>query len=1024
MRSASVHNGRTAFTSVLCYCVLCLFCIVNADISVAEDKRVSLTQYSHEAWLIQNGAFLGSPNQVVQTSDGYLWVGTDSGLYRFDGVHFVPWLDQSTGELFSSAVYSLLPLPDGGLLIGGNGLERLQNGRIQLLGPTRSRINAIIRDKSGGVWISRSRFSDERGPLCKVVGDDLKCFGHKQHLECAYGSGLVVDGSGTIWMGSSNELCSWHQGKSETLTIAELKSQESLRGLSALAVGADDSLWVGLPSIGTHLGLRHLSEGVWSSPHIAGLDPSSLDVSELMVDHEGSLWIGTMNRGLFHLTNGTIDHFGSADGLTSDSVEGLYEDREQNIWVSTTRGLDRFHCRNVSTFSKGMGLQADLASSVSASPNGTVVVADERKLFVFRPENETALVTEISVPGYTTTSVLQDHNGELWVGVDDSLKVYKNKRFRALVRQDGSPLGTIRSLCEDKTGQVWALTTSKAENLYRIGPDYVPRLVEHLPRRAILMADDPIDGVWVTLEDMTLLHLTGKGPIGTAYGQTERRRASNLSVEPDGSLWLSQRSGLSVLTHGRWISLDRDHGLPCEQIFTSIRDKQNSLWLYASCGIIKVPSEEVLAWLQDPKRKVKYELFGPLEGAQTGEYDFAPGMARTPDGRLWFVNGDMLQMIDPGGIRRNLLPPPVQIEALVADHKIYTVAETVRLPTRTRDVEIDYAGLSFVTTQKVNFRYRLLGADNNWNDATTRRQAFYMNLGPGTYTFQVQASNNDGVWNEAGATIAIVIPPTLIQTVGFRVLLGVVALLLISVVTVVRIRQMSEAIRSQLSERMVERERIARELHDTLLQGFQGLILRFGTAARHIPKGEPSKAMMESALDRADEVLLEGRSRVRDLRADDVTSSDLLTALSNFSDELAIGQAAAFDVTKVGDERELHPIVREEAYWIGREALSNAQSHAFAKAIRLSLDFGPKTFVMTCADNGRGIEAGILEAGAREGHWGLSGMRERAVKIGGTVRITCDGEPGTRVTLRVPAAVAYRKSKGQSRVDRLKMLFR
>jgi signal transduction histidine kinase len=649
-------------------------------------------------------------------------------------------------------------------------------------------------------------------------------------------------------------------------------------------------------------------------------------------------------------------------------------------------------------------------------------VASGPKVFTFRLTAGGASVNNVAISGHTTTSVLAAHNGELWVGVDDSLRVYSHGHFRTITFPDGSPFGPIRTLCCDRAGWIWALRASDTKP-YRIGPDYIPREITKYDQDALEISDDPFSGVWVRSSKRLLMHFTSEGATVAQY-EIPSRGNNHLFVERDSSLWLSQTKGLMVMTNGKWITMNRNNGLPCEEFYASIRDNQQSLWLYASCGIIRLPSEEVTAWRQDPKRKVGYELFDATDGAQTSPRIFAPAFAKTPDGRLWFVESDVLQMLDPGRIQHNLLPPPIKVEALLADHRNYPLSKTMRLQARTRDVQIDYTGLSFVAPQKVTFRYRLLGSENDWSDVTTRRQAFYMNLGPGTYTFQVQASNNDGVWNRSGDSITFVIPPTLIQTMWFRILLGAVILLMIVVAIVARMRHVSEAIRSQLSERMVERERIARELHDTLLQGFQGLILRFGTAARHIPKGEPSKAMMESALDRADEVLLEGRSRVRDLRAEDVTSSDLLTALSALSDELAIGQVAAFDVSMLGDERELHPIVREEAYWIGREALLNAQAHASATVIRLNLEFGPKAFVLTCADDGRGIEPDILEAGAREGHWGLSGMRERAAKIGGTVKIACDGGPGTRVTLRVPAAFAYRKTIDQSTFDRLKMLFR
>ena len=1025
MRKMSWCRERAALLTLMS-CAFCILALLDSAVVRAQAKKVSLVQYSHAAWRVQDGFFIGSPSSTAQTTDGYLWIGTSNGLFRFDGTRFVPWIDPSTSQPYHLPVYTLLPLGDGSLLLGGSGnVSRLKGGELKILRGPVGRFNVLRQDLSGTVWVARSRINDSNGPLCKVGEDTLQCIGTREHLDCQYGTALATDASGTVWIGGPDEICGWDHGRATHYTVAELKSQRSLRGISALVPAGDGSLWAGLPPLGANPGLWKFDHGSWTAQKLTGIDPTALDVTELFLDHDGSLWIGTSSHGLYHIVEDNIDHFGSDDGLTSDFIQNIFEDRERNIWVTTTSGVDRLQKRTVVTLSKRNGLSADLASTVSAAVDGSVQIGNLGGVDILHPAGTIASLITLHVPGRTVTTALQSRDGESWIGVDNSLLNYSNGRWHEISLHAGTPFGAVFAICEDHSGQIWVVTAGKQSALFRIGHDRLAKEITALhDQHVVSSAASPVDGIWVGLTNNSAVHITSQGVLDQTSEFPSKGGAQNLSSDEDGSLWISRANGLIRLFQGHWTKLGLANGLPCDTIFSSIKDKTGALWLYASCGIIKIPKEQIALWVGDPSKKVAFELFDSLKGAQTSYSPFKPSVTMTTDGRLWFASANMVQMLDPQSLQRNFLPPPVQIESLTADHKAYAVTNSIRLPVLTRDVEIDYTGLSFVAPQKVNFRYRLSGAEANWNDVTARRQAFYMNLGPGTYTFRVEASNNDGVWNQKGASVTFVIPPTLIQTVWFRVLLGSVILLLLTAAIIIRLRHISEAIRSQLSERMVERERIARELHDTLLQGFQGLILRFGTAAANIPKGEPSKAMMESALDRADEVLLEGRNRVRDLRADDVTSSDLLTALSDFSDELTIGQAAAFDVKLVGNERELHPIVREEAYWIGREALANAQSHASATAIRLSLDFGPKAFVLTCVDNGRGIEAGILAAGAREGHWGLSGMRERAAKIGGTVRITCDGEPGTRVTLRVPAAVAYRKSKGQSRVERLKMRFR
>jgi ligand-binding sensor domain-containing protein len=364
MRRISFHNGGAAFTILLRYCLLCFLGLFNPSIATTQDKQVSFTQYSHAAWRVQDGAFSGAPNQVVQTSDGYLWVATMNGLFRFDGIRFSPWVDTVTGQPYTSVVLDMLPMEDGGLLLGSEvGLKRITNGMLSPLKNTTGHINWFDRGKGGTVWVARSRIPASSGSICKVVGDHVQCVALPG---CPTAGAVVEDRFGKLWIEGDDSICSWFRGRSEKFTIPELSSQHGLRGLTALISG-DDSLWVGLPSIGKHRGLWMFNQGVWTAPRIADFDPATLNVSALFLDRKKNLWIGTSDRGLYHLTKGHIEHFGNADGLTSDSVMDIYEDRENDIWVTTKAGIDRLHARDVLTFSKKAGLQEDRVTSVTTS---------------------------------------------------------------------------------------------------------------------------------------------------------------------------------------------------------------------------------------------------------------------------------------------------------------------------------------------------------------------------------------------------------------------------------------------------------------------------------------------------------------------------------------------------------------------------------------------------------------------------------------------------------------------------------
>ncbi len=367
----------------------------------------------------------------------------------------------------------------------------------------------------------------------------------------------------------------------------------------------------------------------------------------------------------------------------------------------------------------------------------------------------------------------------------------------------------------------------------------------------------------------------------------------------------------------------------------------------------------------------------------------------------------------------NQLPPPVHIEQITADRNPHDVTAenngSLRLPALSRDLEIDYTALSLVAPEKIRFRYKLEGYDHDWQDAGNRRQAFYTNLPPRTYRFRVVACNNSGVWNEAGTYFDFSIAPAYYQTTWFRLLLAIAFLMLLGVIYQLRLRQVAGQVRARMEERLEERERIARDLHDTLLQSVQGLILKFHAVAKQIPSDEPAHDALEKTLDHADEVLAEGRDRLRNLRATSIPFGGLPAAFGRVVEETPQGADATFKTVVEGRVRELHPMVREECYWIGREAVVNALTHSNGRKVEVEITYDPRQFRLRVRDDGRGIDPKILEEGGRSDHWGLQGMRERAQKIGGQLKLWSRPETGTEVELIIPRASAYQTAHDKSK---------
>jgi len=393
-------------------------------------------------------SFSGAPNAIAQTTDGYLWIGTQAGLMRFDGVRFVSWQPPEGKELPSSRINSLLGARDGSLWIGTSvGLARWQNGNLTAYRDAPGSIMAILEDRAGTIWIARANLSDAKGPLCKVADTGVRCFGRDDGIALPYAVALADDSLGNIWLGGALIVSRWQISSADTYVPAGLNPAEIFNGVLALAGRPDGSVWVGLVHAGKGGGLQRLAQGAWK-PFIAPeFDGSTLEVTALLLDRDNSLWVGTLNRGIYRIQGNKVDHFRGSDGLSGDavSVNGLFQDREGNIWIVTSRGIDNFHDIRVASFSTRQGLSTDQVNSVLASRMATVWIGSY-SLDVLRLGKITSIQPRNGLPGQELTSLLEDRAGRLWVGVDQELSVYEQGKFRKIHTLDGSPLGTVRAM--------------------------------------------------------------------------------------------------------------------------------------------------------------------------------------------------------------------------------------------------------------------------------------------------------------------------------------------------------------------------------------------------------------------------------------------------------------------------------------------------------------------------------------------------------------------------------------------------
>jgi len=983
--------------------VLLLLCLSGSLCAV--DPSTHITQYAHTAWRIQDGVFSGAPNAITQTADGYLWIGTPNGLFRFDGVRFTPWVP-ADGKPTSNGIFSLLAGTDGSLWIGtGTNLARLKDGVLTNFMDHRGRVNAIVQDRNGTVWMTRTRVQDENGPICQVMDTRLLCKGKADGITPPYAGPLIEDLEGNLWFGSATTVTRWRVGSSATFAPPQLKPAEDLNGVQALAVTRDGSIWSGMNRKGRGLGLQQFIKGSWKPFVAPGLNGEELEVEALFVDRQNTLWVGTDNQGVYRIHEGKAERFNSADGLSGDSVTGFYEDREGNLWVVTTEGIDSFRDVPVLTLSTREGLSTNLACSVLAAHDGTVWIGNQGSLDYLREDKLNSIRLGV---GRSVTSLFEDHAGQLWVGIDNALYVYKEGRFEAVAGAKDGSVGTVVAITEDRDHNIWAETIGKPRKLVRIQGR---RVREELPAPempvAQSLAADPNGGIWLGLVN-GLARYQHKHLETFPVSKTLNPRWLEVVVLPDGSVMGASRAGLIYWRNGTLKVLTAQNGLPCDDLFGIIFDADNEVWLSTQCGLVQVANTELHKWWEDSHTVVRVKTFDVFDGARPWRPPFQPHASRSADGRLWFANENVVQMIDPHHLRTNTIAPPLLVEQLVADHKSYSPSPRVSLPALTRDLEIDYTALSFRVPQKVRFRYKLEGHDRDWQEPGTRRQAFYNDLHPGRYRFRVTASNNDGVWNEAGASLDFYILPSYYQTAWFRIACAGAVLLLLWAAYGLRVQQLGRRFAIGLEARVNERTRIARDLHDTLLQSFQGLMLRLQLVEDLLPEGK-AKTQLEQTLQRADQAIAEGRRAVYDLRSSTAAPTDLTQALRTLGDEFATENSAAFHLVVEGTGRDLNPIIRDELYLITREALRNAFSHARAQHIEAEITYGERTFQLRIRDDGEGIPTQILEEG-RPGHYGLSGMRERAKQIGGKLELWSRAGAGTEIDLSIPGSVAYRTS--------------
>lgn len=980
--------------------VLALLCLYAGVVAATSWQ---LPQYNHRAWSMLEGA----PADVwalAQTPDGYLWLGTGTGLYRFDGMQFEHFEPPRERPFASNNITALGVAPDGALWIGFllGGVSVLRDGDLRHHsvedGAPGGMVLAFEHDADGATWVaSRDGFRRYDGHRWESVGEG---WGYPD----GRAESLLRDSRGVLWVASDKRVMFLPPG-ARRFVDAGIETGP----YAALAQAPGNALWI---SDGRH-GTR-----VMAMSHAVGGPPTKTasggfgHFAFMRVDPNGVLW-ATDRRGGGVVRLSRLERFAPGrvlrerdvdaqirkrDGLTSDRAIPVLCDREGNIWVGTNLGVHRFRFNSVQVVQDERLTQHD-TYGVAFSPSLGLLVSSGSRL---HRVTASGVENVVDTGGPKIGAIVPRADGA-WLQAEDGAYLLKDGALERL-RIPGDNGRSLSVMGHD--GGNGFVAVQEGQGLLHYDGATWQRVGEGTVRTegvtAILRDADGSD--WIGYAGNRLAHwANGRQRLYTLRDGLNLGAVTALARVREGLL-VAGEAGM-VLLRG-----DRVHALGAAPLdrFNGVTGivvtRGGEVWLNGVKGLIQLPAG-ALADALAHRTPLRHRLLNASDGLLGIAQQATPASTALADatGRLWFATNQGLATLDPMRLHRNAVKPTVEIRGMQAGGIAYASAEGLQLPAGARDLRINYTAPNLTFPSRTQFRYRLEGFDEDWQEAGNRRQAFYTNLGPGSYRFQVMAANESNVWSDPKSGLAFTIQPRFTQTWWFIALCVIAASCVLFVLYMLRMRHIAERTRLRLEERHLERERIARELHDTLLQSVHGLVLRFQGIANRIPKDDPIRGVLEQVMDRADDVIVEGRDRVRDLRASAPGSAlELPDAFARLGGELAQQHPANFSVVVEGKLHRLDAMVRDEVFWIGREALVNAFRHAGARRIDVEISSDAGQVAFRFRDDGQGIADDVQLRGHRSGHWGLSGMRERARGIGAQLNVWSRPGNGTEVELLLP----------------------
>ena len=969
----------------------------------ADERPWTLDRYQHMAWTGKSGAPTGVTS-LAQTSDGYLWIGANDGLYRFDGSRFARFEEPSPSK---RSIFGLFASSDGNLWISyeSGGVSSLKDGHIvyydSKAGLPRGTIEGFTEDNHGAIWAYGA------GYLYTLAGGLWRNIGGDSGLKDGFAAFLCIARNGAFWVGTGAGLYY------RAANARQFVPLEHGRYVSHIVQAPDGSIWV-----------AHLRGAIerWTAigEAIPVRAPGSIATSSaerMLFDHKGGLWINGLGDGLRHIAsnaisqntdlsslNAKVELFSSSNGLSGDYVWPLLIDREGNIWVGTAAGVDRLSRSNFTPAPFPPGTH-DFA--LAAGADGSIWTGSSSKPVM---ELKDSQIKAFDIPPYTLTAYT-DRAGVVYIGGQSGIwKMGTAGAEYVASRPNASaaPLGLVVAMTKGIHDTLWVSVGGESgAGLYTwANGQWKKSSISGVPRADFTDADGRI---WLGYRDNRIVIVDGDHV--TTLGSHQRLTIGDTKTfQQDGyRLWIGGSDGLGYMDGLHWKMVGLANGSSLKNVTGIVFSDRGDLWVHTLDGVFQLAVKDVRQAETNssyPMPFRKFDMLDGLPGAPALQFPL-PSVVKGTDGRLWFATSNGVVWLDPSQLVSNPLPPQVVIDSIDVNGKKYVPQDGLTLPARTRNLRIVFSVLSFTMPERVDAKIRMQGLDNAWRDMGSQREVSYSNLGPGRYHFDAIGANEDGVWNNVGRSIVFSIEPTFYQTHWFVALCTCLAVIALWQAFAFRVRQVKRRLRVRYEARHAERERIARDLHDTLLQSFPGLLMKMqaGVNGLPLPEDAAERQFLDKTLDQAQDIIVESRDMVSRLRSTEY--GNLSQLLSTFANEHASRPGVTLNVSVDGYERNLKKEICEEASFIMKEALLNAYKHSEGMLLTIHLDYRSDTLILEVQDDGSGIDLAILDSGEKPGHWGIVGMRERAKQMSAKLSIESQPGKGTRVTLCVPGRIAY-----------------